>query len=217
MQRARFLDRWLLGAAALAAFAGAAVAPLGCSSDSLANGAASPPAPADVTSTSAPLFAVCSDGQILAILAAEFAARVDIANGVRAALGSASALDLAEKILTDDSVLEVQVQGEMRETGIATVPGGVDRAIAAESLETTQALGAESATAIDASYVDREVLAHLRALGLIDQRLAPSAHDPRVRDLIARVRDVVVQDAQAASQAEAAIEGPCASSSTSSE
>lgn len=212
---------------------------LGCSSDSIGAGASSPPpspdgggpfvgeavdsrdATAEATAArdavggavcaSAPLFPVCSDGQIFAILAAEFAAHVDLANAVRGNLASAGAIDLAEKLITDDSVLAVQVEGEVRETGIATVPGGVDRAIAAETQEAVQALAAEGAPALDASYVDREVLSHLRALGLIERVLAPSVHDPRVTDLLARVRDLAVQHAQAAFQAQSELEGPCAS------
>ena len=74
-----------------------------------------------------------------------------------------------------------------------------------------QALASQSAPALDASYVDGEVLAHLRALALIDRLLAPSAHDPRIGDLLARVRNLVVQHAQAAIQAQSELEGPCAS------
>jgi hypothetical protein len=216
---------------------------VGCSSESLAAGASSPPdAASDAGETraiagdagtaaalttdaaaalttdaaacsSAPLFPVCADGQVLAILAAEIAAHVDLANAVRANLGSASALDLAQKIITDDSVLAVQVDGEMRETGIALAPGGVDRAIAAEAQRAIQALALESAPALDASYVDGEVLSHLRALALIDRLLAPSVHDPRIGDLLARVRDLVSQHAQAAAQAQSELEGTCASHS----
>jgi predicted outer membrane protein len=213
----------------------AALGTLGCSSDSLAERTSPPPASAEAqlrdaqppdaaggagavrtdsgaaANCGAPIFPVCSDGQILAILAAELDARVHLATALRARLGSPTALDLAEKILTDDSVLGVQVEGEMRETGIAATPGGIDREIAAETQTTIQALAAEGAPAIDASYVDREVLAHLRALAIIDRLLAPSVHDPRVADLLARVRDLVAAHAQAASQAQSELEGACAS------
>jgi predicted outer membrane protein len=188
----------------------AALATAGCGPDSRADGAPSAPEAVDAQ---APVFPVCSDGQILAILAAELTAHVDLATAVRASLGSPVALDLAEKLLTDDSVLGVQVEGEMRETGLAAIPGGVGREIAAETQAAIEALAAESAPAVDASYVDREVLAHLRALALIDRLLAPSVHDPRVADLLARVRDLVAQHAQAASQAQSQLEGPCASPS----
>jgi predicted outer membrane protein len=177
--------------------------------DATAEATASRDASDGAVCSNAPLFPVCSDGQILAILTAEFAAHVDLANAVRGNL--AGAIDLAEKLITDDSVLAVQVAGEIRETGIAAVPGGVDRAIAAEAQEAVQALAAESPPALDGSYVDREVLSHLRALGLIDRLLAPSVHDPRVADLLARVRNLAVQHAQAASQAQSELEGPCAS------
>jgi predicted outer membrane protein len=206
---------------------------VGCSSESLAAGASSPPdAAADAGEASAiaadagtaaalttdaaacsgsPLFPVCADGQVLAILAAEVAAHVDLADAVRSNLGSASALDLAQKIITDDSVLAVQVEGEMRETAIAPIAGGVDRAIAAETQRAIQALALESAPALDAAYVDGEVLSHLRALALIDRLLAPSAHDPRIGNLLARVRDLVVQHAQAANRAQSELEGACGS------
>jgi predicted outer membrane protein len=165
---------------------------------------------ADASADASGVFPVCSDGQILSILAAECAARVNIAGAVRAGLVSAGAVDLADKLFTDDSVLGVEVQGEIRETGIAADPGGIDRAIAAEASGAIQALGAESGSALDDSYVDREVLAHVRALGLIDQVLAPSARDPRVADLLARVRAVIAQDAQAATAAQSELEGACA-------
>lgn len=214
MHRARLFARRAL---AIVALAGAGLGPVGCSADALA--AANPAkvdAGADADAGTSGGWgggagAACPDGQILAILAAEFAARVDIASSVRPGLESPSALDLAQKILTDDSVLQVQVQGEARETGIAVTPGGIDRGIAAEAQGSIEALAAEVAPALDASYVDREVLAHARALGLIDRLLAPSVHDPRIADLIARVRDVVTQHAQAASQAQSVLEGACAS------
>ena len=188
----------------------------GCSSNSLpANPSpgdppdAEAPGEAAAACSSAPLLASCGDGQVLAILSAELSARVNLANAVRAGLASASALDLAEKIITDDSVLQVQVQGEMRETGIAAAPGGVDRQIAAEAQWTMQALAAESSPALDAAYVNGELLAHLRALALMDRLLGPSAHDPRIADLLARIRPLVAQHAQAASQAESELEGSC--------
>jgi predicted outer membrane protein len=159
--------------------------------------------------TSAPLFMLCSDAQILAILAAEFESHVTIANAVRARLGT-TALELAEKIITDDSVLGVQVEGEARETGIAATPGGVDREIGAEAQQAIQALAGASTPMLDAAYVDREVLAHLRALALIDRFLAPSVHDPRIGDLLGRVRQLVVEHAQAATQAQIELEGACA-------
>lgn len=162
-----------------------------------------------VACPSAPAFALCSDGQILAILAAEFESHVDLANAVRTNLGTA-ALDLAEKIITDDSVLGVQVEGEERESGIAPAPGGIDREIAAEAQQAIHALATTSSPALDAAYVDREVLAHLRALALIDRFLAPSVHDPRIADLLGRVREVVVEHAQAATQAQIELEGACA-------
>jgi predicted outer membrane protein len=214
MPRARYHARWASGPAALVCLH---LALGGCASDSLAAGSSpgDPPDAGAVTEAGpacscGPLFPVCSDGQVLAILAAELSARVDVANAVRASLASANALDLAEKIITDDSVLRVQVQGEMRETGIAAAPGGVDRQIATEAQWTIQALATKNPPDLDAAYVDGEVLAHLRALGLIDQLLGPSTHDRRIADLLARVRPLVVQHAQAASQAQSELEGACA-------
>jgi len=214
MRRARYHARWASGAAALVCLHLGLGA---CASDLLAAGrsAGDPPDAGDVTEAGPacscePLFPVCSDGQVLAILAAELSARVDVANAVRPSLASASALGLAEKIITDDSVLRVQVQGEMRETGIAAAPGGVDRQIATEAQWTMHALAARSTPDLDAAYVDGEVLAHLRALGLIDRLLGPSTHDRRIEDLLARLRPVVVQHAQAASQVQSELEGACA-------
>jgi predicted outer membrane protein len=240
MHRARYA-RWVRGAAAIACLhfgpagcsaagagpsAGAGVgagvglsanagagADAGAGAGTDAGAGAGTDAGAGLSGESAPLFPVCSDGQILAILGAEFAARVGIAGALRANLVSPVAVDLAEKILTDDSVLQVQVEGEVRETGIAAAPGGIGREIAAEAQGAIEALTAESGPALDASYVDREALAHLRALGLIDRLLAPSVHDPRVLDLLSRVRELVVEHAQAAIEAQAELEGACASSS----
>jgi predicted outer membrane protein len=90
-------------------------------------------------------------------------------------------------------------------------PGGIDREIAAETRDDIQSFATESGAALDASYVDREMLAHLRALGLIDRLLAPSVHDPRVGDLLARIRGVVAEHAQAVASAQAELEGTCGS------
>jgi predicted outer membrane protein len=157
-----------------------------------------------------PRFSVASDGQIVAILMAESLAHVDVASAVRSRLVTASALDLAEKLITDDSVTEVMVLGETRETDVVPAPGGIDRAITAEASETIAALASTDGASVDTSYVDRELLAHLRALALLDRVLAPSAQDPRIADLVARVRDIVAQHAVAADQAREALE-PCGS------
>jgi predicted outer membrane protein len=155
-----------------------------------------------------PRFSAGSDGQVVAILMAETLAHADVASAVRARLVTASALDLAQKLITDDLVTEVMILGEMREIGVVAAPGGIDRAIAAEANETTAALAATDSASVDTSYVDRELLAHLRALALLDRLLAPSAHDPRIAGLVARVRDIVAQHAVAAGQAREALE-PC--------
>jgi predicted outer membrane protein len=160
---------------------------------------------------SAPRFPLCSDGQILAILTAEGKAHVDLATAVRARVQGAGALEFAEKIVTDDSVLAVEVSGEARETGIAPVSGGIDREIAGEARDQIQSLAAESGATLDASYLDREALSHLRALSLVDRLLAPSARDPRIAALVTRVRGVIVQHTQAVLQARAGAEGPCGS------
>ena len=153
-----------------------------------AGDASEPPGPAEASDAddagavcSAPRFPVCSDGQILAILTAESQAHVDLASAVRARVQGASALEFAEKVVTDDSVLAVEVSGEARETGIAPVSGGIDREIAAEARDQIQSLSVESGAALDASYLDREALSHLRALSLVDRLLAPSARDPAHR------------------------------------
>jgi len=230
------LARYCLLLARAAALASLQFGLVGCSSESVAAATSSPsadampdppdaigfaepdagtiatPAAADgAACPSAPVFSLCADGQILAILTAEFASHVDLANAVRASLGTTSAIDLAEKIITDDSVLGVQVEGEVRETGIPAAPGGVDREISVETQQAIQALAAERTPALDGAYIDREVLAHLRALALIDRLLRPSARDPRIADLLDRVRDLVVQHAQAATQAQSDLEGACAS------
>jgi predicted outer membrane protein len=207
MQRARFY----LPLACAAALASCSSTPEGPVETQVVHlDAASADAAEAAACPSAPLFALCADGQILAILAAEFESRVTIADAVRARLGTAAALHLAEKIITDDAVLGVQVEGEVRETGIAAAPGGVDREIAAEAQQASQALAAQTTPALDAAYVSREVLAHLRALALIDRFLAPSVHDPRIADLLGRVRELVVEHAQAATQAQIELEGACA-------
>jgi hypothetical protein len=224
--------RFALGAATLGS--GVALA-LACSSGSVSADPASAAAPTSAVSAASagptssarapaadasaetgaaacdvPRFSVGPDGQVVAILMAESVAHADVASAVRARLVTASALDLAEKLITDDSVAEVMIQGEMRETGVVAAPGGIDRAIAAEASETTAALASTDDASVDTAYVDRELLAHLRALALLDRMLAPSAQDPRIADLVARVRDIVAQHAVAAGQAHEALE-PCGS------
>jgi Domain of unknown function (DUF4142) len=157
-----------------------------------------------------PRFSAGSDGQVLAILMAETTAHADVASAVRARLVTPSAIDLAQKLVTDDLVTEVMILGEIRETGVVATPGGIDRAIAAEASEATAALASADGASVDIAYVDRELLAHLRALALLDRMLAPSAHDPRIAELVARVRDIVAQHAVAAGQAHEALE-PCGS------
>jgi predicted outer membrane protein len=173
--------------------------------------AATPSPGADAGACVSPVFPVCSDAQVLAIAIAENQAHVDVANAVRERLASAAAISLASKIVTDDSVTAVQLAGLVRETGITPVAGALDAALAAEAAEEIQSLASLDPAAVDAAYVHREVLSHLRALGLFERILSPSVHDDRIRIGLESVQGLVVEHMQAVARAQTALGQTCGS------
>ncbi len=154
---------------------------------------------------------VCSDGQIAAAMQAQNAAEVGAAQTLRGSLSSAGAVALADKLLTDHSLLLEMLQGALRSAEISPADAGIARAVANDGRAQTAALQALSGVAADQAYVDREVLMHVQSLTLVERVFAPTVRSDRLAYVVQAMQDLEGQHLAAALAAQAAIEGACPS------
>jgi putative membrane protein len=120
----------------------------------------------------------CADGEMAAILAAANQAQVDATMELRANLSDPRAVALAEKMLTDHSLVLEQLRGAIRAGAIATRSSGIGQSIADSAAhERTEIAGSVS---IDSAYADDEVLWHLRDQALLDAVVAPAVSGSRL-------------------------------------
>jgi predicted outer membrane protein len=120
----------------------------------------------------------CPDGEMAGILAATNQAQVDATMQLRANLSDSRAIALAEKMLTDHSLLLEQLQGAMRAGAIAPRTSGVAQAIADSAARDRTAIAASAS--MDSAYADDEVLWHLRDQALLDAVVAPAVSGSRL-------------------------------------
>jgi predicted outer membrane protein len=120
----------------------------------------------------------CPDGEMAAILAAANQAQVDATMELRANLSDPRAVALAEKMLTDHSLVLEQLRGAMRAGAIAARSSGIGRAIADSAAHERTEIAAS--TSIDSAYADEEVLWHLRDQALLDAIVAPAVSGSRL-------------------------------------
>jgi predicted outer membrane protein len=149
----------------------------------------------------------CPDGEMAAIFAATNQAQVDATNQLRAALSDARALGLAEKMLTDHSLLLEQLQGAMRAGGIATRTSGVAQAIADSAARDRTAIAASAS--IDSAYADDEVLWHLRDQALLDAVLAPAVTGSRLAFVATSMQNLEKQHVALALALQADLDTTC--------
>jgi hypothetical protein len=160
------------------------------------------------TDASGPAPLLCSDGQLAAALQAANESEVQIAQTVRDGLASADAVALEEKLLTDHSLLLEMVQGGARAARITPVDNGVARALANAGRADVASLGTLTGAALDQAYVDREVLAHIASLSLLERLVSGESTD-RFGYVIQSMRDLETQHEAAALAAQRALEGSC--------
>jgi predicted outer membrane protein len=155
----------------------------------------------------APIF--CSDAELAAAMEAANQTEVAVAQAVRDGLASSEAIALEEKLLTDHSLLLEMVLGAARSARIVVADNGVARALASHARGDTATLGALTGPTLDRAYVDREVLAHVESLGLLDRVFAPEEANDPLGYAIESMRELELQHAAVAIAAQHALEGHC--------
>jgi predicted outer membrane protein len=149
----------------------------------------------------------CPDGEMAAILAATNQAQVDATNQLRANLSDSRAIALAEKMLTDHSLVLEQLQGAMRAGAIAARAGGVAQAIADAAARDRTAIAASAS--FDSAYAADEVLWHLRDQALLDAVIAPAVTGSRLAFVATSMQNLEKQHVALALALQAGLDTTC--------
>jgi len=149
----------------------------------------------------------CPDGEMAAILAAANQAQVDATMQLRANLSDSRAVALAEKMLTDHTLVLEQLQGQLRAGAIAPRTSGVAQAIADSAARDRTAIAASAS--IDSAYADDEVLWHLRDQALLDAVIAPVVSGSRLAFVATSMQNLEKQHVALALALQADLDATC--------
>jgi len=149
----------------------------------------------------------CPEDEMAAILSATNQAQVDATTQLRANLSDPRATTLAEKMLTDHSLLLEQLQGAMRAGAIAPRTSGVAQAIADSAARDRTAIAAS--TSMDSAYADDEVLWHLRDQALLDAVVAPAVSGSRLAFVATSMQNLEKQHVALALALQAELDTTC--------
>lgn len=149
----------------------------------------------------------CADGEMADLLAAANQAQIDATTQLRASLSAAKAVDLAEKMLTDHSLLLEELKGAVRAGAIETRSSGISRALADSAEHERTAIAASSS--IDSAYADHEVLWHLRDQALLDTVVAPAVRGTRLAFVVTSMQELEKQHMALALALQAELDATC--------
>jgi putative membrane protein len=149
----------------------------------------------------------CADGEMAAILAAANQAQVDATMQLRASLSDPRAVALAEKMLTDHSLVLEQLRGAMRAGAIAARSSGIGQAIADSAAHERADIGASAS--IDSAYADDEVLWHLRDQALLDAVVSPAVRGSRLAFVATSMQNIEKQHVALALALQADLDPTC--------
>jgi len=161
-----------------------------------------------------PALAVCSDGQVIAILQAANQGEIDVAQSVIDRLQDKNVQLLAQTIIDDHTKALDQVDQLSSSAGIEPVENDNSEELAESADTTIASLEKESGDKLEKSYVAHELLDHIQTIGVGDHLLGPSAKNAQLKATIQALRPTLVKHLQLASQAQTAISGACGGTST---
>lgn len=164
---------------------------------------------AGATDVTSPQLAVCSDGQVAAIMHASSMGEIDTAKAVRDRLTDASAKAFAQRMIDDHTALDSALRAVLSAQGITMVESGVSDELTQSAQLTISELSSKSGSELDKAYMDHEVVDHLMDLGVDDHLLGPSIRNPALAQASKQERAAVVQHAQLAVQIQGSLEGQC--------
>lgn len=212
----RISIRYLALTTALAAGAFAACSSTGSSTSEARQGqeiadagAADADAEAAAPDLSQPQLAVCSDGQVAAILHSSGKGEIDLANAVLDRLEDPSVKAFAQRMITDHTALDEALTAAVGQAGITMEETDISKELDDSAQLTIQELSSKSGSELDRSYMAHEVVDHLKDLGLSDHLLAPSIKDPTLLAVATQERAAVALHAQLAVQVQSSVAGQC--------
>jgi putative membrane protein len=156
-----------------------------------------------------PALAVCSDGQVIAILRAANQGEVDVAESVVNRVSDAKVKALAETIISDHNHALDQLDQLITKTGIEPVENDNSEEIAAAADQTIASLKSKKGKALDRDYAADEILDHIQTIGVGDHLLVPSAKNAQLKALLTTLRPTLVKHLQLANQAQTSVSGAC--------
>jgi putative membrane protein len=172
------------------------------------------PDAADAAVISPPLLAVCSDGQVAAIMHAANLAEVDVARQILSRLTDASVTAFAQRMITEHTALDNALTAVLNSASITPVDNALSREITSAAQSEIRTLAALSGVQLDRAYMDHAVLEHLQDLGVGDHLLAPSIKNTQLAAAAANARTVIAGHAQLAVQVQTTLEGACGGTAT---
>ncbi len=157
----------------------------------------------------APSLAVCSDGQIVAILHESAIGEVALAQAVLPRLSDANVKAFAQKMINDHTASDMSLQSTAKAAGITAVENGLSQEIADEAQDEIQALSSKTGSALDKSYMRHAVLEHLGDLAVSDHVITPSVKNSTLAMAALTVRALVAMHVQLATSIVGSLEGAC--------
>lgn len=169
---------------------------------------APPPASTDV---SKPVFAVCSDAQVVAIERADNMAEVIVAGAVADKLQDSRAREFADRMLKEHSAQIKLLDDLARSKKIEAQENDLSTELEDSARLEAKRLSKMSGAELDKSYMAHELLDHLQDLGIADHMLAPSVRDRDLAKYTSDLRAVIVAHETMAQPIVEALSGKCGS------
>lgn len=170
--------------------------------DDAAADAAAPPA-----DLATPQLAVCSDGQVAAILHEANQGEIAVSRAVLDRLENTAVKDFAQRMITDHTNLDEALTTALGPAGVQMVENENSRELRESARLTINHLESLRGSELDRSYITHEVMDHLKNLGMNDHLLAPSIKNPALLAVATQGRAAVAQHAQLAAQVQATVTG----------
>ena len=128
-----------------------------------------------------------TDANIAAIVVG--ANNIDISAGKIALKRSKNAKvkDFAQRMITDHTAVLNSAVKLVTKLGVTPVNNDLVATLAKQSQEHEKKLNTLSGKAFDRNYIDHEVAYHKAVIGVIEDQLIPSAHNPELKDLLVSV------------------------------
>lgn len=156
---------------------------LACGSGS-AHGASS-------SSSGSEAHAPLTEAQTVDVLTTINHAEIELARMVDARATSAGAHEMAQMMITQHTEAQGQIDAWAHDASVTPAPNEVSSTLVHHVAGVRERLQSANDTDVGHAYLESQVSMHHDALGLIDDRMMPGAHDPAFRELLTQLRAAV--------------------------